>query len=363
MMARHLILTVICAAVAASDPSAAQQVPPGYPASYAALIAAAKAEGKIVVYSSTDSAQARGLQTAFKAEHPGIMVDWVDLNTNVAYNRVISEAAAKQMGGDIVWSPAMDTQLNLVERGLAATYVSPEAARLPDWARYKDAAYATSVEPAVVVYNKTLLPAESVPKTRADLIRILAEKRDALAGKVTTFDPEKSGTGFMWATRDAENTTTFWTLAKAFGATQGKVYASSGQIREKLVSGEHTLAFNMYGSYAQDWARKFTNLAAVYQADYTPAISRVAVVTKDAPHPNSSRLLLDFMLSPKGQEAMAKAGLPSVRADVAADNIETVQKLANGHLKPTALDDRLLALLDPKKRSEFLAAWKRALQP
>jgi iron(III) transport system substrate-binding protein len=341
----------------------AQPAPAGYPADYAKVIEAANREGKVVVYSSTDSTQARGLQNAFKAAYPSIAIDWNDLNTNVAYNRVISEAAAKQMGGDIVWSPAMDTQLNLVERGIAASYVSPEAANLPSWARYKDAAYATSVEPAVVVYNKALFPADGVPQRRADLIRVLRDKRDALKGKVTTFDPEKSGTGFMWATRDAEHTTDFWELAKAFGAAQGKVYASSGQMREKLVSGEHTLAYNMFGSYAQEWVRRTPNLVVAYQSDYTPAISRVVLVPREAPHPNAARVFLDFMLSAKGQEATAKAGLPSLRTDVASDNIDTVQKLANGNLKPTALNDKLLDLLDPKKRSDFLAEWKRALQP
>jgi iron(III) transport system substrate-binding protein len=360
MQGHHPILALACAVgmLTAASHAAAQETP----ASSADLVAAAKKEGRVVVYSSTDPAQARGLQNAFKAAYPGIAVDWNDLNTNVAYNRVISEAAAGQMGGDIVWSPAMDTQLNLVQRGIAATYASPEARHLPDWAKYRDSAYATSVEAAVVVYNKNLLPGNAVPKTRADLIRILTDMRDALRGKVTTFDPEKSGTGFMFATRDAEHTTTFWTLTKALGAAQGKLYASSGQMREKLVSGEHTLAYNMFGSYAPDWVRRSPNLAYVYQADYTPAISRVVIVTKDAPNPNAARLFLDFMLSPRGQEAMAKAGLPSVRTDVAADNIETVQKLASGQLRPTALNEKLLELLDPKKRSSFLAEWKKTLQ-
>ena len=49
--------------------------------------------------------------------------------------------------------------------------------------------------------------------------------------------------------------------------------------------------------------------------------------------------------------------------DVASENIDTVQKAANGNLKPTALNDKLLELLDQKKRSDFLAEWKRALQP
>jgi iron(III) transport system substrate-binding protein len=95
--------------------ASAQQVPAGYPADYARIIEGARREGRVVVYSPTDAAQARPLQAAFREAYPGISVDWNDLNTNIAYNRVVSEAAANQMGADFVWSPAMDLQLNLVQ--------------------------------------------------------------------------------------------------------------------------------------------------------------------------------------------------------------------------------------------------------
>lgn len=338
------------------------QVPAGYPADYAKIVDGAKKEGKIVVYSPTDSAQAKPLQDAFKAAYPGINLEWIDLNTNVLYNRLLSEAAAKQVGGDVAWSPSMDTQLNFVERGIAATYESPEAAKLPAWAKYKNAAYGTTVEPSAIIYNKTLFQADMAPKTRAELIKLLKEKRDLLKGKVATFDPEKSGTGFMWSTADNKNTSNFMELAKAFGQADGKVYSNSGQMREKVISGEHVLAFNQFSSYAEEWAKKNPTIGVVYQTDYTPAIVRVAIVTKDAPHPNGARLFLDFMLSKAGQEAIAKGGLPSIRDDVEGLNIKEMNARTNNKLKPIAVDADLLDLLDAKKRSDFLGQWKQALQ-
>lgn len=340
---------------------AAAQAPAGYPAGYADVIAKAKQEGKVSIYTSTDLAQAQGLLDAFKAAYPGVQVDWNDLGTNGAYNRVISEAAARQMGGDIVWTNAMDLQLTLVDKNYAESYASPETKGLPGWAVYKGAAYATSIEPAAIVYNKTLLPADAVPKTRPDLIRILNERRDALKGKVATYDPEKSGTGFLWATNDLRNTTNFWDLVKAFGGVNGKLYSSSGQLREKVVSGEHVLLFNVIGSYAIEWAKANPALGVVFQSDYTPAFSRVALITKGAPHPNAARVLLDFMLSPAGQKAMAEKGLPSVRSDVpGVDNFESLNKLVGGKLKPIALDESAVEYLDPKKRTEFFQQWKRS---
>lgn len=364
-LSRHRVLALFASAglAVAALPVMAQSIPAGYPANYADVIAAAKKEAKLTVYTSTDAAQAKGLLDAFKKTYPGIDIDWNDLGTNNAYNRAISEAAAGQVTADLVWTSAMDLQVNLVEKGLTAPITTPEDAAIPAWAKYKAHAFGTSIEPAAIIYNKTLFPADAVPKTRADLIKVLQDRKEALKGKVATFDPEKSGMGFLWSTNDSTQTTTFWDLAKAFGATQGKTYSSSGQMREKVVSGEHTIAFNVIGSYAIDWARKNPAIGVVFQSDYTASFARVVVMTKGAPHPNAARLFVDFMLSKAGQEAAAASGIPSVRTDVAAgtENIDSLQKMVGGNLKPIPLDGKLIDWLEPKKRSDFLAEWKKSI--
>lgn len=364
-IARRVVLGLLVAVpvAAAANRANAQALPAGYPASYAEVVASAKKEGKLTVYTSTDSAQAKGLLEAFKKTYPGIEIDWNDLGTNNSYNRVISEAAAGQVTADVVWTSAMDLQINLVEKGLTAPVDTPEAAAIPAWAKYKSQAFGTSVEPAAIIYNKNLYPADAVPKSSADLIKVLQERKDALKGKVATFDPEKSGMGFLWSTNDATETKTFWDLAKAFGATQGKTYSSSGQMREKVLSGEHTIAFNVIGSYAIEWAKKSPAIGVAFQNDYTAAFARVVVVTKGAPHPAAARLFVDFLLSKAGQEAAAASGMPSVRKDTAAgsDNIESLKKVTGDNLKPIALDGRLLEWLEPKKRTEFLAEWKKSI--
>jgi iron(III) transport system substrate-binding protein len=55
--------------------------------------------------------------------------------------------------------------------------------------------------------------------------------------------------------------------------------------------------------------------------------------------------------------------MPSVRADVAAgtDNIDSLKKVTGGNLQPIPLDGKLVEWLDPKKRSEFLGEWKKAI--
>jgi iron(III) transport system substrate-binding protein len=339
----------------------AQSFPAGYPADYAKLIAAAKAEGKVVIYTSTDSKQAQPLVDAFKTTYPGVVVEVNDLGTNGSYNRALSEAAAKQVGSDIVWTSAMDLQMVLVQKGLAEPYKSPETKNLPAWAVYKDTLYGTTIEPAAILYNKKLFPAEWVPKTRSDLIKVLKDHKDALKGKVASFDPEKSGTGFFFATTDLRHTHDFWDLAAAFAAVEGKVYGSSGAMREKVVSGEQVIAFNIIGSYALEWAKENPNLGVAFQSDYTSTFSRVAQISKGAPHPNAARLFLDFMLSDHGQKALSDKGVPSIRADVGTLNVATLGKMVGSGLKPTPVDDHLTDYMEPKKRAEFFQQWKKAM--
>ena len=92
---------ILAAGVAAlaSQFRARPQVPPGYPADYAQAIAAAKKEGKVVIYSALDTKAAQPLIKDFNALYPDIKVEYNDMNSTELYNRFIAEAASGQGGG------------------------------------------------------------------------------------------------------------------------------------------------------------------------------------------------------------------------------------------------------------------------
>ncbi|RBO95536.1 ABC transporter substrate-binding protein [Pseudochrobactrum asaccharolyticum] len=325
------------------------------------LAEAARKEGSVTIYAATDQAQAQAALDAFTKKYPGIRIDYNDIGTNGVYNRVISEAAAKQVGGDVFWTSAMDQGVKLAVDGYLEAYKSSEAASLPSWAIYKDIVYATSVEPIGMIYNKTALSEDKVPQTREDLIKFISSGE--YNGRIATFDPEKSGVGFLIQTNDLDNTSNFWELTKALGTAKGKSYSSTGSMRETVVSGENVLAYNLIGSYALDWVKSAPNLGVAFGKDYTPAFSRVAGVLKDAPHPNAGKLFIDFLLSQEGQSALASKGMPALRKDTTEGyNMDTLNELVGGNLKPIALDETLLNFMDPTKRMKFLNEWRSALK-
>src|SRR3954447_12912273 len=161
----------------------AQAVPQGYPADYANTIAAAKKEGKVVVYSALDTKAAQPLIKDFNALYPDIKVEYNDMNSTEMYNRYIAEVAAGQGGADVMWSSAMDLQVKLVDDGQAMTYKSPEASKLPQWAVYKDQAYGTTYEPAVFIYNKRLVTGDEIPQDHASFVKVLASHADKYKNK------------------------------------------------------------------------------------------------------------------------------------------------------------------------------------
>lgn len=341
--------------------TAQAQVPAGYPADYAAVIAAAKQEGKVRIYASTDTNAATPLIKDFEALYPGVKVEYSDMNTTEMYNRVISEKAAGGSSGDVLWSSSMDLQIKLVNDGYAMTYKSPEAAKLPDWAVWRNEGYGTTYEPIVFVYNKRLLKPEEIPQSHADLVRVLAAHAERFKGKVTTYDIEKSGVGFLLITQDARLNPAFWDMAKAVGDASPRFQSSSGTMMERISSGENLLGFNMIGTYALLRAKKDPGIGIVMPKDYTLVMSRIMYIAKTAQHPNAAKLWLDYILSRRGQTIIAnQSELGSIRPDVEGElTIQGLTKTLGSALKPIQVGPGLLTYLDQAKRLEFIKQWQQ----
>jgi len=358
-----MLRIALAAALAAVSGAALAQAPAGYPADYAQTVANAKKEGKVVVYSALDTKAAQPLIKDFNVVYPDIKVEYNDMNSTELYNRYIAEVASGQGGADVLWSSAMDLQVKLVDEGKAMTYKSPEASKLPGWANYKDQAWGTTYEPTVFIYNKRLVTGDDIPTDHASFARIISAKPDKFKGKVTSFDIEKSGVGFMMVTQDVKYFPGMKDLEKGFGATNYKVYSSTGNMLEKVSSGEHILGYNIIGSYAMVRAKKDPNLGVVLPKDYSLVLSRVMFIGKGAKNPNAAKVFADYILSQRGQKLMGSdVELFAVRDDVDAEyTAGKLKKEMGDKLKPIPIGSEITSYLDSKKRLEFINDWKAAV--
>lgn len=347
-------------------PAAAHaQVPAGYPADYAATIAAARVEGKVVVYSVLSNAAAAPLVNDFRALYPGIEVayDGERGSTEMA-DGYASDIAQGKDSADVVWSSAMDLQMRFVDLGYAASYRSPEAPHLPAWANYRDQAWGTTFEPIAFVYNKELVQGDEIPRDHAAFARLLASRPDKFKGKVTTFDIDKSGVGFMFAVADSQQSAAMPELLGALGAAGVRPSAGTGIMLTKINSGEFLLGYHLMGAYAMARAKKdLPHLGVVLPSDYTLVLSRVMFISRHARHPNAARLWADYLLSKRGQKVLGDAlELFTVRSDVEARyTAAALLRQLGASARPIPLSPSLASYLGAEQHAAFLARWNAAV--
>lgn len=352
--------TILAAALAlVLPPCASAQVPAGYPADYQKIVDAAKKEAKLVIYGATDSKASAPLIKDFNLLYPGISVEYNDMNSTEVYNRFISEVAAGGNTADALWSSAMDLQVRLAHDGYALQYKSVESAKIPGWAVWNDQAYGTTFEPAAIVYNKRLVDPKEVPATHADFAKLIQQPK--FKDKVTTYDIEKSGIGFMFMSQDSKQMPGFATFSQAFGVARVRVQSSTGTMLERISSGENLIGYNVLGSYALVRAKNDPSIGVALPKDYTQIMSRVLFINKAAQNPNAAKLWLDYMLSRRGQTVIANdSKLYAIRADVTGEttSAELIKLIGAANVRPIPIGPALLEFLAPAKRMAFLNQWK-----
>ena len=324
------------------------------------VAAAAETREQLNIVSTTDASEVTDLLADFRARYPGIETVYSKANSNDIYNQVVDPASSSEAPGDIIWSSAMDLQIKLVNDGYAQPYVSKEIAHMPDWAIWKDEAYAITAEPIVIVYNKNLVAESDIPRTRAELTTLLTKKPDTYRGKIASYDPEQSGSGFLFMTRDARITKTTWDMVRAFGGAGIKLYSTTGTVLDRISSGEHLIAYNMIGSYAIERAKEDASIGIVFPADYITLMSRIAFIPVAARHPEPAKLFLDYLLSERGQKFLLARSVGPVRLGLGADGVIPADR--TDAVKPIHIGPELLTYLDQSKRASFLKEWRRALQ-
>ncbi|HJV59502.1 MAG TPA: ABC transporter substrate-binding protein [Albitalea sp.] len=338
------------------------QVPGGYPSAYGAIVSGARAEGKVVVYSTTDLAAAAPLIRDFESLYPGVHVIYNELNSTELHARYLAETEGHRPSADVLWSSAMDLQMKLANDNFAMRYESPEAAALPDWAVWRNAAFGTTFEPAVFAYNKRLVGSAEVPRTHADFLRLLTTQREKYAGRVTTYDIGRSAVGMLFATQDSRVLPAFWDLMKAMGAVSVELETNTSVMMERIASGKDYLGYNLIGSYALTRVRHDPAVGVVLPTDYTLVMSRIALLSRTAAHPDAARLWLDYLLSRRGQTLLARRSeLFSIRADVDGEfTAAALQRTLAGSLQSIRVGPALLVYLDHAKQRDFLRRWEQA---
>src|SRR6201990_707794 len=155
-----------------------------------ALIEAAKKEGQVIYYTSTDLPVAEKLAKAFEAKYPGIAVRVERTGAERVFQRIGQEYASNiraVAGGN---SSAAAPVILWNRDGILAAYVPEDVAKFyPAEHKDVDGQFASwRIWLSIIAYNTNLVKAEEAPKSFADLLD------PKWKGKIVKAHPGYSGT-------------------------------------------------------------------------------------------------------------------------------------------------------------------------
>lgn len=312
----------------------------------------------LVIAGPTDTPVVAPLIQGFQSLRPDVSVVYREISSRDLYEATIDGRLTQV---DVLMSSASDLQIRLANDGYAQAYSSPYAAKLPSWAVWRNEVYGFTFEPALIVYNPKRFTEATVPRSRQDILRLLERERASLQGRVGTYDIAASSLGYLLAEQDELVSSNFWGLANAMGQVGVRLSPTSAQILDAIENDKLDLAYNILGSYALSRQAAGSKIGVVFPQDYVLVLARSVLISRRAPSPDLARALVDWLLSPAGQQvASSHAALGSIMEDTPGRwTSEAVLARSQGIVQPVVLSPALLVGLDQRRHSRFVQNWVR----
>ncbi len=262
------------------------------------LVEAAKREGKIVLYGTTNIAVMQELLERFKKKYSFLQVDNYRATTNRVYAKVVAEARSGTHAVDVI-EISPDSAFKLKQDHLLDPYLSPVRKSILEGYTDKEGYWTGYFHQVIALgYNTTNIKKTEIPKTYEDLLN------PSFKGKLSlgTADQELFGTLLE-----------FWGKEKTFAyfshlAKNAPAMREGHTLQAQLLSaGEFVMAPWLLGHNLAELKRKGAPVETVL---LEPVLStpKYVLLAKHSAHPHAAALLIDWMLS-EGQEILvAKFG-------------------------------------------------------
>ncbi|MEE2859594.1 MAG: extracellular solute-binding protein [Pseudomonadota bacterium] len=309
------------------------------------------------LYAATDAWAMRPLIEDFEARNPDIHVDFREFQTVDLHRTLLG--ARPGSWPDLVISPAMDLQVDLVNRGLAQELELPDVRTLPDWASWRSELFGFTAEPAAMIYNMAAFRDLPLPETHQELASLIRANEDDLRGRIGAYDLHQSGIGYLYATQDLVQGSDAQRLVEVLSRADVRTFCCTSEMAARVASGELAMAVNVIGSYALDAARRNPKLGVHFFDDYNLVMARTAFVPTEAADPDLGARFIAYLLSPAGQRKIAQVRLlPILPVTTAVDPMAAALIEKAPSFLPIRLGPGLLTYLDPLKRRRFLESWQ-----
>ena len=337
VIARGLVAAAGFAVLAtASAPALAQGALTGYqPGEWAKIVAAAKSEGKVVLYATPVPSTLAAFKAGFEKANPGIVVEPTRLIGTQLVGKIDQDRQSNVDGADALITPEITWVAERAGQGAFKAPVGPAAGAWPAKYLVGGVAPTLALEPFVMTYNPNL--------TKSQVTGYADFLKPEFKGKLGIVEPNS---GVMVAFYDwLEKTQGADYLAK-FAAQNPRLYVSALPIIQANIAGE--IAFSSF-SVPTVASPLIAQGAPIRMVVPNPSVgvSYTGGVLSWAKRPNAALVFMDFMMSTAGQTIWAGKG--EVGSPIAV---------------PGSLDVRTINALDQSKyppdvTNAYQAKWGR----
>ncbi len=268
------------------------------------LVEAAKREGEVLVYHSTQTADLMPVFDAFSRRYGVKVREWRSSSENVV-DRTIRETRAGRHEVDFIENNLPDMEALRREKMLRRIESGVYSDLRPGMAPAHHEYATSTLDVFVLAYNPQKVRKDELPKTYRDLLdprwkgRLGAETDDQ--GWFGTLTGNLGGEAGVKLFRD---------IAETNGITVRKGHTLLAKL---VASGEVPLALDVY-SYKPPQLKKQGESIDWFTIDPVIAQMHGVAVHNQAPHPNAAELLYEFFLGDEGQKLLAaKDFVPSNR--------------------------------------------------
>ncbi len=314
-----IVLSLVVASACGGAPAAAPGASPTAATATAARTAetldarlarlydAAKAEGKVSLYSSLNNEDAKTILPKFEARFPGVKVEHTRATGEALITKLTTEVRSGQKLFDIFDSSSFQVKY-VMDQGWTQPYLTLSAGDVPKEATDEKGTWiANRMVPLVIGYNTDKGIKAGDIKGWADLCDKKYEGRIAVeVGDVVVYTALRKQLGQTEAQR----------VLKCVAANKPSLRSGHTEIDSLLPAGEFAVTFASH-SYRLAVFKYEQNKPVGWVRD--PMILDLAggALAKDPPHPNAARLFMEWLVSPEGQTAVAGTGRPAASTKVA----------------------------------------------
>ena len=316
-----LQLASLCAAIALvlpAVPAMAQQAAGGW----ANIVAAAKKEGRVVLYNSVPLPPIQRSAAGFQKRYPEIEVIYQRGPSGQLLSKIEQERNASADGADILISTEINWYVDRAKEGRLLKVQGPEARTWPAKYLFEGAIPILDLEPFVIVYNRNEVKSNP-PRGYADLLR--PEFRGRLGTSELASTTVIGWYDWLEKTQGAD-------FLQKFRAQNPKLYVGAVPGGQAAASGEIAVsAFNVTTA-----VKSLVDAGAPLEI-VVPSpglgIQHGAAVFGWSKRPNAGLVFLDYLMSREGQTAWNGTGesaspLAGIPGALSADSIVPVDVTA-----------------------------------